>query len=263
MLERTIALGLQKPTGKTNLGEETAKILSAGGLQWDFPDRVDFASTNINRLEIVAMRNGDLTRACARGEIDLAIVGEDKYWDYYQFNPPVVVQKLGFSKCSVKLGVRSDFPYKESADLAGQTVATSYVRGSARWFQEQGIPIKILEYEGSEEMGPARIERTRAVGCIAISASGKSMESNKMKIVATILDSEAVLIANPAIRSIAELEETTWRLLRTIMTGIWRTQLPMLEVQSVFPNLDDPEIARMMRVIYGTNWRLPHPPYKA
>jgi len=32
-------------------------------------------------------------------------------------------------------------------------------------------------------------------------------------------------------------------------------------VEKVYPNLDDPEVNRMMRVIYGQEWQLSNPPY--
>lgn len=316
--EQSLAIGIQKPTGSTNLGEETAALLIAGGLKWKFPQRVDFAPTNIKNLEIVAMRNGDLTRACARREIDVAIVGRDKYWDYDgPYTSPVILKELGYSQCTVKLGVRTDFPFTGLEDLKKQTIATSYVRGSARWFRERGIPVSIYEYEGGEEIGPARLWRTNAVACIAVSDTGDSMEANNAKAVMEVLKSEAILIANPEFADQPQSQKVFWDLLRTIMTGIWQTQYTLLEfnypesaenqimaqtparesptkmpldakgwkaartlmpitsreevetnllglgakdlvyskVERMVPNVDDVEVTRMMRAIYGQNWQ--------
>lgn len=323
--ELQIALGIQKPTGSTNLGEETAALLIAGGLRWKLPNREDFAPTSIKGLEIVTMRNRDLTRACARGEIDIAIVGRDKYWDYEGPNVPVILKELGYSQCTVKLGVSPDFPYTKPEDLKNQTIATSYVRGSARWFRERRIPININEYDGGEEIGTARFwRRTKAVACIAVSDTGTSMIANKANPVMDILKSEAILIANPDFANQSQGQQIMWRILRTVMTGIWQTQYALLKfnypeskeseimqktpssgesptkmlldetgwkaaetlipinnresiesnllesgardlfyskVERMIPNFDDPEVTRMMRVIYGQDWQLPNPPY--
>ncbi len=236
-LEKKLAIAIQKPTGKTNLGDETAALLQAGSLKWKLPNRVDDGPTNIEGLDIILMRNGDITRAVAEGEADLGVVGLDKYGEYSYGTPPLVLKELGFSFCSLKLGVRNDIPYLQPESLAGLTIATSYPIGTRRFFGSFGIDVNIRKYDGGAETA---VKRGWAQACIEASDTGMSMIVNNIRPVADVLSSQAVLIANPDLPNIRGSQAIVWRTLRAVMTGVWNTQYRVLKFD--FPENQEREI---------------------
>lgn len=62
--EQRLALVIQKPNGEPNpnMGDESMALLKAGGISFTFQARVDDTSTNIPGLDVIRMRNVDLTR---------------------------------------------------------------------------------------------------------------------------------------------------------------------------------------------------------
>lgn len=225
-LDRKLAIAIQKPTGKTNLGDETAALLQAGGLKWRLPNRVDDGPTNIEGFDIILMRNGDITRAVAQGEADLGVVGLDKYGEFAYGTPPLFLKELGFSFCKLKLGVSNDIPYLQPESLAGLTVSTSYPIGTRRFFERFGVDVNIRKYEGGAETA---VKRGWAQACIEASDTGTSMIVNNIRPVADVLESQAVLIANPGLPNVRGSKAIIWRALRTVMTGVWNTQYRVLK----------------------------------
>lgn len=345
MKEQRIALAIQKPAnepGKKNVGDETEEILRAGGLVFRRTPRVDFASTNIEGLYIWDKKNGDIAEDVARGEVMMAVLGEDKLGEYYGSNPPLVIRELGFSLCALKIGVtkRKEFGgesnrgYRKPKDLIDKIIVTNYPRGTARWLDQYNIPWKIangvevppgfVRINRVEGGGESRVNWGSAQACVEISDTGTSMLRNNIRILKKqVLESQAVLVVNPELRTMRGSERIVWQTLRKIMTGLWKTRYTMLEinypktkeeivlgglparesptkstledpnwgaakvliradevskwvqrllekgardavlqqVELVIPNLNDPEVTRMMRAIYGEEWKLPNPPY--
>lgn len=319
MNEQRVALAIQKPDGRPNMGDESLALLKAGGISCTFRPRVDDAPSNIPGLDIVVMRNGDIAGAVARKEADLGIVGLDMYEEYRTGPRAIIVKNLGFGRCVLKLGVKADFVFTNPSNLEGLRVATSYVNLTADLFKAYATAVQIQAYGGGEE---GFVKRGYADACVVISDTGTSLEANGQKPAWDVLESQAILIANPMLSEKRGSERIVWRALRAIMTGLWRTQYTMLEanflkpltdevlatlpalesptvsplqsggqatrslapigdleqslarlyaagatevvaleVRAVYPNIDDPEITRMMRVIYGQDWQLLNPPY--
>lgn len=338
-----LSIAIQKPTGKTNLGDETEQLLRAGGLRFSLPARKDNAPTNIPALRIVMMRNGNLTREVANGGVSVGIVGSDKFEEYPDSQATTVVKRLGYSTCTVQLGVSNDFEYTDPKDLLGQIIATSYPKGTGRWLTnkynlpwvmweiEDGIKpsdkVLIRPYEGGSE---DVVDRGKAVACVEVVSSGASMEVNTITPVEEVIKSEALLIAYRGLRNntYPNSQEIMWNLFRVVMTGLWKTQYRLMkfnypgskedtilkklpagesptitqlrdkrkkeawwaaetlvpkskklelkkrllhqgardiffqELEELVPNLDDPDVSRMMTRVYGYKWRLPDPVYK-
>lgn len=315
--EPSIALAIQRPetvNGVPNMGEESLALIKAGGISVTFNRRVDDAPTNIPGLYIIRMRNGDLARTAAVGEADLVIVGRDMYEEYPGDPRAIVLKPLGFSRCTLKLAVEEGFDFTQPKDLAGLTIATSYINVTGAFFEKEGVNVKIRHYQGGEE---GVVKRGDAQACLLISNTGDSLTLNGLKPVYNVLESEAMLIANPNLSEKRGSEQIVWRALRAIMTGVWQTQYTLLKfnypddkeeeimkqtparesptktpldekgwkaaetlmpigsrddvetnllglgakdlfytnVTKMIPNLDDAEVTRMMRAIYGDDWQ--------
>lgn len=317
--EQKLALAIQKPDGKPNMGDESMALLRASGISFTFRARVDDAQTNIPGLGIQVRKNGDIAGAVATGEADLGIVGLDMYQEYQGDLKAIILMPLGFSRCILKLGIKEGFDFSDPKSLENLRVATSYRNVTAAFFRDWGTIVQIRTYQGGEE---GVVKRGSAEACVVISDTGTSFKENGLKPAWNVLESQAMLIANPKLSEKRGSEQIIWRALRAITTGLWKTQYTMLEanfltpltdevlatlpgaksptisplqsggkatrslvpisefeqslrklyaagasevvtleVKSVYPNLNDPEVTRMMRVIYGQDWQLPNPPY--
>ncbi|MEO1655419.1 MAG: ATP phosphoribosyltransferase, partial [Bacteroidota bacterium] len=107
-----------------------------------------------------------------------------------------LVDRLGFSKCRLSIGVPREFNYQGIQDLNGMKIATSYPRLLSKFLADHQIQAEIHEISGSVEIAPS-IGLAQAV-CDIVS-SGSTLISNGLKEVEKIFYSEAVLISNQAL----------------------------------------------------------------
>ncbi len=142
-------------------------------------------------LEIYFLRDDDIPDYVGDGVADVGIVGENVLAE----NPKDVdsIEKLGFGRCRLSLAVPKGFQYRSLSDLGGRRIATSYPTILRSFFASRGIAADIHEISGSVEIAPS-IGLADAV-CDLVS-SGSTLFSNGLREVETVMNSEAVLIAN-------------------------------------------------------------------
>ncbi|NWJ95825.1 MAG: ATP phosphoribosyltransferase [Chloroflexi bacterium] len=146
-------------------------------------------------LRVVFTRPKDAGKLIEGGYIDLAISAQDILAEY-----PArvkVFQKLNLGKCSVVVAVRQDSSFQRVQDLEGRVIATGYSSLTHTWFLQQGIGIaNIVVLHGALEIAPW-------LGCcdgiVDSYQTGLSARANQLKVLATVMTSEAVLIGQPEI----------------------------------------------------------------
>ena len=141
-------------------------------------------------LEIFFLRDDDIPDYVADGVADIGIVGQNVLKE----NPkPIdIIEHLGFGRCRLSLAVPKTFEYTTIEDFRGKRVATSYPNILADFFVSNSITADIHPISGSVEIAPS-IGLADAV-CDLVS-SGSTLFSNGLREVATVMDSEAVLIS--------------------------------------------------------------------
>jgi len=141
-------------------------------------------------LEIFFLRDDDIPDYVADGVADIGIVGQNVLKE----NPkPIdIIEHLGFGRCRLSLAVPKTFEYTTIEDFRGKRVATSYPKILAEFFASNSITADIHPISGSVEIAPS-IGLADAV-CDLVS-SGSTLFSNGLREVATVMDSEAVLIS--------------------------------------------------------------------
>ncbi|MEO6333636.1 MAG: ATP phosphoribosyltransferase [Pyrinomonadaceae bacterium] len=145
-------------------------------------------------LEIFFLRDDDIPDYVADGVADIGIVGENVLAE----DPKAVevIERLGFGRCRLSVAVPKNFEYTSIEDLQGKRVATSYPFVLEKFFANNSIAADIHEISGSVEIAPS-IGVADAV-CDLVS-SGSTLFSNGLREVATVMDSEAVLISRPGL----------------------------------------------------------------
>jgi ATP phosphoribosyltransferase len=160
----------------------------------------------------------------------------------------MIIMRLGFGRCTLKIAVPEGFDYVGPQSLAGKRIATSYPNILSAWLKDKGIAAQIVEMRGAVEVAP-RMKIAHAI-CDLVS-TGATLEANGLKATDLVLKSEAVLIRAPNGPS-PELQHTFDLLLRRfdgvvastgakyVMLNAPREHLD--EIMALIPGADAPTI---------------------
>jgi ATP phosphoribosyltransferase len=144
---------------------------------------------------IVTMRPSDVPTYVEHGSADIGIVGKDVLLE--QSNRKVYeLLDLGFGECGMVVAApdRGD-PIADALRRLGRVrIATKYPRIAADHFAATGRQAEIVEVKGSVELAPL----TGLVdGIVDLTATGKTLEENNLRVFERITTCTARLIANP------------------------------------------------------------------
>jgi ATP phosphoribosyltransferase len=180
------------------LSDSSQDLLARCGLKFRQSRDKLFCFGESMAIDLLLVRDDDIPGLIAQGVCDLGIVGrnvssEQRLAANASGNPldAQELRTLGFGKCRLSIAVPQDMPYATSADLQGLRVATTYPALLADWLAKEGVTADIVVLSGSVEIAP-RLGTADAI-CDLVS-SGATLAANQLRDVATILESEAVLI---------------------------------------------------------------------
>lgn len=179
---------------KGRLGEESVGLLSRVGIEIDTAKR-KYLSKAINfPIEILNVRDDDIPGLVAENSAQLGIVGLNEVEE--KGAKVEIVRPLGFGACRLSLAIPKREEYTGPEYFRGKRIATSYPRILRRYFDGLGIEILPVVISGSVEITPSA---GMADAIFDIVSSGGTLISNGLKEVETVMESQAVLVANPAL----------------------------------------------------------------
>ena len=178
---------------KGRLVEPTLRLLHDAGLIFDEHDRMLVAKVQNYDLDILFVRTNDIIEFVGDGVADLGITGDDLLTEAGAELPRV--RSLGYGRCRLSAAVPNDAPYKTVTDLAGARVATAHPNTARRFFESKAIPVEIIPISGAVEVAP-RLGLAEAI--VDLVSTGSTLVMNGLRQIGDVLDSEAVLVANPA-----------------------------------------------------------------
>jgi len=185
-----LRLAIQK---EGRLTDDTLALLRSIGLEFESFRRKLFSNCRNFPLALLHTRDDDIPEYVSAGTVDLGIVGRNLLYE-----EGVTVEELlplGFGYCALVVAVPKESPITSVGQLAGAKIATSYPRSAQRFFDEQRVPVEIITISGSVEVAPL-LGLSSAI--VDLTATGSSLVLNDLRPIYTILESEAVLAANPA-----------------------------------------------------------------
>ncbi len=186
-----LRLAIQK-SGR--LHDDSIKLLKECGIDIsNGVNKLKAEATNFP-LEVFFLRDDDIPQYVEDGVADIGFVGENVV--YEKEKEVVVVEKLGYGKCRLSIAVGRNEKYDSVHYLDNRKIATSYPVIVAEFLKKHHINAEIHEISGSVEIAPG-IGLADAI-CDLVS-SGSTLFMNGLKEVETILQSQAVLIRNPAL----------------------------------------------------------------
>ena len=164
-------------------------------------------------VEILLLRDDDIPQYVQDGIADLGILGQNEVEE--KDKNVDTIKELGFSKCRLCLAIpkKSVATYKSEGIkwFEGKSIATSYPNVLRKCLMKQQIQANIHEIGGSVEIAPT-IGLTD--GIFDIVSTGATLLNNGLEEVATLMDSQAVLIANKhlSVEKQNQLEDLIFRI---------------------------------------------------
>jgi len=144
---------------------------------------------------IVTMRPSDVPTYVEHGSADIGVTGKDVLLEQSQRNVYELLD-LGYGRCRMVVAARAEGdPIGEALRRLGRVrIATKYPRLAASHFAETGRQAEVVEVKGSVELAPL----TGLVdGIVDLTATGRTLEENHLRVVEEIGVCTARLIANP------------------------------------------------------------------
>lgn len=187
MRRSNVRIAIQK-SGR--LREKSEKLLRTWGVDCEINDKnVLVLPCNGGKYEVLFVRYGDIPQYVQSGAVDYGIVGQNILYEN-KFNVRVI-KELGFGKCKLIVAAPKHSSIKIPRDLEGERIATSYPNSLRKYLKQEGCGATIVKIRGGVEAAPA-IGLADAI--CDITQTGTTLKANGLKIISTILESEAVLI---------------------------------------------------------------------
>ena len=177
---------------KGRLYEDTMALLAEADIKLSTSKRTLLTQASNFPVEILFLRDDDISQSVAGGVADLGIVGENEFVERKE--NAEILYRLGFSKCRLSIAVPKEHEYPGVQWLNGKKIATSYPGILQDFLDRQQVQAEIHVITGSVEIAPG-IGLADAI--FDIVSSGSTLVSNNLKEVETVMQSEAVLIGTP------------------------------------------------------------------
>jgi ATP phosphoribosyltransferase len=143
---------------------------------------------------VILVRPADVPAYVDHGAADLGIVGKDILWESPGSHYELV--DLKFGGCRLVLAV------PDASSLNGPDtwppllrIATKYPRTTAAWFEQRGQAVEVVRLHGSVELAP---QVGLVDGIVDLTATGRTLRENGLRIASVLGSSTARLIANQA-----------------------------------------------------------------
>ena len=230
-----LKIAIQK-SGRLN--EDSLNLLKECGISINNGADQLMAQASNFPLEVLYLRNSDIPQYVRDGVADVAILGENTEIEKRTGNRRVL--PLGFSRCRVSMAVPRDVPYEGLSYFQGKKIATSYPNTLSDFLKREGIQAEIHEISGSVEIAPG-IGLAHAI--FDIVSSGSTLFKNGLKEVYKVLDSQAVLLANPDLspEKQALLDQLVFRI-KAVLTALNAPEASLEKICSLLPGMKSPTI---------------------
>ncbi len=250
MTEPRLRIAVQK-SGR--LADRSLELISGAGLRVMKGANELLYRVENQPIDLLRVRDDDIPTFVADGVAELGIVGYNVLAEHFPDRDleAMIVMRLGFGSCTLKIAVPNEIDYTGPQWLAGKRIATSYPNILAAWLKAKGVQAEIVEMRGAVEVAP-RMKIASAI-CDLVS-TGATLEANGMKATDLVLKSEAVLIKAPHAPP-ADLEHTYDVVLRrfdgvTASTGAKYVMLNapkvrLAEISKLIPGADSPTIMQL------------------
>lgn len=180
------------------LSDPARDLLARAGLAFrQSRDRL-FCFGETFAVDLLLVRDDDIPGLIGQGACDLGIVGRNVLVEQSLaavaagHDPPCIeLLPLGFGKCRLAVAAPDQVIYDSPRSLDGMRIATTYPRLLGEWLRREQVEARVVELAGSVEIAPSL--GTADAVCDLVS-SGATLAANQLRELATVFESEAVLV---------------------------------------------------------------------
>jgi ATP phosphoribosyltransferase len=235
---------------KGRLHEPALDLVRAAGFELEGNGRALYAHCSQWDVEVLFARAEDMPAWAVDGAVEAAVAGRDQVMEGGGALEELVA--LGFGRCSLQVAVPTDTAIASLSDLDGRRVATSHPRVTAEYFSGRGLRVETVAVRGSVELAP-RLDAAEAV-CDLVQ-SGETLRQNGLRPIATVLESEAVLVARPDLEPAQQrVADELATVVRSVIVARSRRYLmlnapdgSLEEIAGLLPGLDSPTVLPLAR----------------
>ena len=193
MTEPRLRIAVQK-SGR--LADRSLELISGAGLRVMKGANELLYRVENQPIDLLRVRDDDIPTFVADNVAELGIVGYNVLAEHFPDRDleSMIVTRLGFGSCTLKIAVPNDVDYTGPQWLNGKRIASSYPNILGKWLKTHGVEAEVVEMRGAVEVAP-RMKIAHAI-CDLVS-TGATLEANGMKATDLVLKSEAVLIKAP------------------------------------------------------------------
>lgn len=191
-----LRIAIQK---KGRLNNESIDLLRRCGLKINANPSALLCQVENLPIDLLFVRDDDIPVLIMDGICDVGIIGENVLqekaltWVEMGLKKELrVAKRLGFCRCKLSIALPKNQPYTEDqTTFQNFRIATSYPNLLRQYLLVKQICAEIVNISGSVEIAP-RLDIADAI-CDLVS-TGRTLEENNLQAVATVMESEAVLI---------------------------------------------------------------------
>jgi len=175
------------------LTEDSVALLRACGLSFEFQKQSLYSPCRNFDLDVLAIRDDDIPEYVQDGVADIGIIGENILQER---NARVhILAPLGFGGCKLMISVPQRSSIRKISDLKSLRIGTTYPVILKSFLKANKVKAEIIELSGSVELAPSL--NVADVICDIVS-TGTTAKMNGLRTLCSVLESQAVLVANPA-----------------------------------------------------------------
>lgn len=180
---------------KGSLQESTIALFDKAGYQILVRGRSYTPYIDDPEIECLMFRAQEMARYVERGILDAGLTGKD--WILENEADVHEVEDLIYSKATTQayrwvLAVPEDSDIHSPQDLAGKRIATELVQATRRYLERHGVEAEVEYSWGATEVKAPLLVDAIVEG----TETGSSLRANRLRIVDTVAESTAKLIAN-------------------------------------------------------------------
>lgn len=229
---------------KGRLAEPAIDLLRAAGLEFELSERRLTASVANADLELLFVRTEDVAEYVADGLVELGLSGADLIAEHG--GELRTVLPLGFGACSLVLAVPREAAATEVEGIRGSRIATSFPRVTAAFLAGCDVEAQVVEVRGAVEVTP---QLGVADAVVDLVASGSTLRMNGLRPIATLLASEAVLVARDGATEGDDRVSALVDMLRSVLDARGREYMMMNapaesldRIRAIIPGLSGPTV---------------------
>jgi ATP phosphoribosyltransferase len=180
---------------KGSLQGATLEKMAKAGFHITISSRSYVPYVDDDELEVRLIRAQEVSRYVQHGYLDCGITGHD--WIVENASDVHEIGEFIFSKATRQparwvLAVPEQSPIQTVSDLQGKRIATEVVQLTRQFLQQHGVQAEVEFSWGATEVKAHEL----VDAIVELTETGASLRANKLRIVATLLESTPRLIAN-------------------------------------------------------------------